>query len=79
MKLKDSNDNWAEDEGQVQGVIIDYFENIFASTTVHGSLSQREDIKKVTEEQNRELMQGVTAAEVKETIFFHAPGQVFGP
>ncbi|XP_074369753.1 uncharacterized protein LOC141711250 [Apium graveolens] len=54
-KLKDSNGEWKEDKDGVRKVIIDYFSELFQSSGVNAELSERDTVKRITEEQNNDL------------------------
>ncbi|BFG30007.1 hypothetical protein CerSpe_162810 [Prunus speciosa] len=61
---------WHDDEKEIQGIVVMYFEQLFTSST---SL-QFEDIincvaHRVLEQHNSELTQEVTAIEIQEPLF----------
>ncbi|XP_074326658.1 uncharacterized protein LOC141664599 [Apium graveolens] len=68
-KLRDKNGEWVESVQGIQSVIVEYFSEFFASTRVSGQLLDREELQRVTDEQNEKLMQPISSEEVKTTVF----------
>lgn len=65
----DSEGEWKEDKEGIRQVIINYFSELFHSSGSNESLSERETVKQITEEQNSSLVEPVTSEEVKLTVF----------
>ncbi|KAL8104841.1 hypothetical protein AgCh_028856 [Apium graveolens] len=69
-RLQNRDGEWVEEEGMVQEVVVNYFENLFTASTNTDEISQaREEVQCVTDEQNDMLLQAVTTEEVRAAVF----------
>lgn len=73
VRLKDEEGEWKEEKEDVRKVIVDYFSEIFQSSMNEESVSDRERVKQVTDEQNQELVMPVRSEEVKQVVFAMHP------
>lgn len=69
QRIKYGRGEWKETEKEIQNVVTDYFSQVFQSSGTSGSLSEREKVCTVTEEQNNDLVDVITPEEVKEAVF----------
>lgn len=63
-KIKDVHGEWQESDAAIQGVITDYFSELFKAGEVGEGLLEREKVCLVSEGQNIELMMPVVAEEM---------------
>lgn len=68
-KLKDELGLWRETYEEIREVIVNYFDNLFRASSTNDQLSDRDEVHRVTDEQNENLAAPVTDDEVKETVF----------
>lgn len=68
-KIKGADGEWRDTAEGIQGVIEDYFDMLFQSTTRDGSLSQYEELQRITEMENETLISDITPEEVKVAAF----------
>lgn len=79
QRIKDANGIWQETPEAIHGVVEEYFSQLFTSSNVDGNLSDREDIQKISETENEELIAPITAEEVKTAVFSMHPDKFPGP
>lgn len=72
-RLKNKNGEWRDNEQDVQGIILDYFVELFASSRSERRLSNRDKVKCVTEEHNVQLIKPISNNEVKDAVFSMHP------
>lgn len=72
-RIKDDSGQWCENLEDIQKVIENYFSNLFTASSTNGQLSQREEIKRVSEQENIDLVSTVTEEEVKHAVFSMHP------
>lgn len=63
----------------IQGVVTDYFAQLFTATNMTGELSRYENVGQISAEHNMALMEEVFAEEVKLTAFSMHPDKSPGP
>lgn len=73
QRIKNMAGEWVETEEEIQDVVINYFKNIFMSSCKKRKITDREIVKKVTEEENTELKSVISAEEVKSAVFSMYP------
>lgn len=71
--LMKKHDEWKEGDEDIQGIIVDNFSDLFKSAMEVNGLTERENVKRITEEQNGELGTTVTSEEVKMVVFSMHP------
>lgn len=71
--LMDKHDEWKENEEDIQGIIVDYFTELFKRSEEVEGLTDQERVKQVTEEQNEMLGEKITEEEVKVAVFSMYP------
>lgn len=77
--LQDEQGIWTEDEEQIQGIVVRYFEGLFRSTHVEQvEFMPREKVQQVSSEQNEQLILPLTDIEVKDAIFSMGPEKSTG-
>lgn len=64
-RIKEDNRKWRESVVEVQGVITNYFSQLFLTGGVDEDLLESDRVRLVTEEQNNDLVRHVTGEEVK--------------
>ncbi|XP_074347573.1 uncharacterized protein LOC141686437 [Apium graveolens] len=79
QRIKNMEGAWRESTEEIQVVIEDYFTELFSSSVLNGKLSEREEIKKISDEDNMEHMAEVTIEEVKAAVFSMHPDKSPGP
>ncbi|KAL8089304.1 hypothetical protein AgCh_038925 [Apium graveolens] len=67
-----------EEKEDIQRVIEDYFSELFTTSNLQGSLSDREVVKQVSDLENEELLGEITCEEVKEAVFSMHPYKASG-
>ncbi|KAL8128213.1 hypothetical protein AgCh_014971 [Apium graveolens] len=77
-KLKNTNGEWKESDEEIQGIITEYFEQIFQTGGVDEGLSDGERVRTVSDEDNESLLMPVTMAEVKNAVFSMYPEKAPG-
>ncbi|KAL8119749.1 hypothetical protein AgCh_017015 [Apium graveolens] len=77
-RLKDENGEWRDKEEEIQGLITEYFQNIFRTSGSEERLSDRIGFKKLTEQQKQMLMLPICDEEVREAIFAMHPDKAPG-
>lgn len=78
QRIKDESGEWWEKPEEIQGVIIDYFTQLFKSSGIDGRLSSRESVNRITEDENEALLSVVTCEEVKDAVFAMHPDKSSG-
>lgn len=73
QRIKNEDGDWIESDEDVQGVVTNYFSNLFMSSCLNGKLSYREEVNQVTEMENMELGAEVMAEEVHNAVFSMYP------
>lgn len=73
QRIKNEDGDWTESDDDVQGVVTNYFSNLFMSSCLNGKLSYREEVNQVTEMENMELGAEVMAEEVHNAVFSMYP------
>lgn len=79
QRIQNNDGEWKDTPGEIQEVIESYFTQLFSSTNMNGSLSGRDTVKQVSDEDNVELVKDVTEVEVKEAVFSMHPDKSPGP
>lgn len=69
QQIKDSAGAWCETLEEIQVVIEDYFSTIFKASSVNEILTEREEVKQVSEYDNMGLISDITEEEVKFAVF----------
>lgn len=69
----DKHDEWKENDDDIQEVIIDYFSNLFKTSTDTNGLTEREKVHIFTDEQNTNLGAPIMSEEVRTIIFSMNP------
>lgn len=69
----DKHDEWKETNTEVQGVIVDYFSDLFKTQLMASGLTEHERVGSITVEQNRKLEASITSEEVKIAVFSMHP------
>ncbi|XP_075659272.1 uncharacterized protein LOC142629188 [Castanea sativa] len=78
--IKDSLDNWQEDEGEIGRTFVEYFENLFTSSQPVVSTKLLEALHtKVTDRMNARLLQTFQASEVEKALKQMHPMKAPGP
>lgn len=77
--LENSNGIWKEKDSEVQGIIVDYFVNLFQSSIVDGRLTDGDIVRTISDDQNQSLLLPVIDAEVKDAVFAMHPDKSPGP
>lgn len=72
-RIKDNSGQWCENLEDIQKVIEKYFSELFTTSSANGQLSQREEIKRVSKQENADLVSPVTEEEVKHDVFSMHP------
>lgn len=72
------NGVWKESDEDIQGLIAEYFEQIFQTGGVNEGLVDGERVRTVTAEHNENLLMHVTSEEVKKAIFSMYPEKASG-
>lgn len=67
--LRNKNGDWVDSVQGVQDIITDYFSELFLSSRSTEFLSDREKVRRVTVEQNQQLVQPISNDEVKDAVF----------
>lgn len=68
-RIKDDSGQWCENLEDIQKVIENYFLNLFTASPTTGQLSQKEELNRVSEQENADLVSTVTEEEVKHAVF----------
>ncbi|XP_074351469.1 uncharacterized protein LOC141690581 [Apium graveolens] len=71
-KLKNKDGEWKDNKQDIQGIITDYFTELFTSSRTAGSISSRDKVQGVTVEQNEQLIKPISNDEVKSAAFLNA-------
>ncbi|XP_074378628.1 uncharacterized protein LOC141720172 [Apium graveolens] len=77
-RLKYENGEWKETEEEIQGLITEYFVNIFSTSNMEERLSNRIGFKQVDEEQKQALMLPINDEEVRTAVFAMHPDKAPG-
>lgn len=68
-RIKGEDGEWRETSEGIQQVVEDYFDKLFQSTSLDGSLTQNEEVLRLTELDNDMLESDITPEEVKVALF----------
>ena len=80
MGLHNSDGNWVTSESGVEGVAIDYFNDLFATTSPSGYEEFLKEVPTlITEDQNRPLTSWASEEEVRSALFMMHPEKAPGP
>ena len=79
QRIKDDSGEWRETPEEIQGIITEYFTQLFKSSGIDERLSTRESVSQITEAENELLMSVVTYEEVKNAVFAMHPDKSPGP
>ena len=80
MGLHNSDGNWVTSESEVEGVAIDYFNDLFATIPPSGFEDFLSEVPTlITEDQNRFLTSWASEEEVRSALFMMHPEKVPGP
>ena len=78
--LHNSGGNWVTSESEVEGVAIDYFNDLFTTTSPSGYEDFLSEVPTlITEDQNRSLTSWASEEEVKSALFMMHPEKAPGP
>ncbi|KAL8118653.1 hypothetical protein AgCh_016247 [Apium graveolens] len=72
-RIKDAGGKWKETEEEIQGVITNYYAEVFQTLGLNGKLSDREIVNQVTEDENANLVAKITYEEVRSAVFSMHP------
>ncbi|XP_074355726.1 uncharacterized protein LOC141695374 [Apium graveolens] len=72
-RIKDTGGEWKETEEEIQGVITNYYAEVFQTLGLNGKLSDRETVNQVTEDENANLVAEITYEEVRSAVFSMHP------
>ena len=80
IRIRDSGDNWQEDEGEIGRIFVEYFENLFTSSqpVVNAELIGALQTK-VTDRMNAKLLQEFQVSEVEKALKQMHPMKAPGP
>lgn len=70
---------WQDSTEEIHGIIEVYFAKLFESSNVDGNLSDRENVKHISDHENEDLIAPVHADEVKDAVFSMHPDRSPGP
>ena len=80
LRIKDSEDNWQEDEEMIGRTFVEYFENLFTTSQPEVSAELLDAIQtKVTDKMNTRLLQEFQASEVEKALKQMHPMKAPGP
>lgn len=79
MHIRDNDVVWQSEENSIQGVMLDYFRNIFLSNGVEDTGFENHLSVKVSDDNNDLLMAPISSYEVRTSVFSMHPNKLPGP
>ena len=80
MGLHDSAGNWVTSEAEVEGVALDYFNDLFSTSLPSGCEDFLQEVPTlITDDQNRFLTSWASEEEVRSALFLMHPEKAPGP
>ena len=80
MGLYDANGNWITEDKGVEQVAVDYFEDLFSTTSPSEFDGFLADMTPgITHQMNQRLLRAATKEEVRQALFMMHPGKAPGP